>query len=140
MKVCDVSGATSPSYKTTRATRIVHVQPESVRTRPAIVNLLRPVEIKTITQPRVLDTWHQANDVISAASSSPYKFFWPFSVICLILFLFKFCLTLSPSNSTKKKPIRSEILILKCSCPLTDWHAFACENITVRSGAEERRF
>ena len=57
--VCDVSGATSLSRKVTQAIRKVHDQPESVRTRPAVVNLLRAVEFKTIPQPRILDAWHQ---------------------------------------------------------------------------------
>ena len=47
--VCDVSGATSPSCEVTRAIRNVHDQPESVRTRPATVNLLRQVNgVKTV--------------------------------------------------------------------------------------------
>ena len=41
-------GATSPSCKVTRAIRNVHDQPESVRSRPAVVNPLRLVEFKTI--------------------------------------------------------------------------------------------
>ena len=57
--VCDVSGATSPSCKVTRANWNVHDQPESFRTRPAAVNLIRLVEFKTIPQPRMLDAWHQ---------------------------------------------------------------------------------
>ena len=57
--VCDVSGATLQSCKVTPAIQSVHDQPKSVRTRPAVVNLLRPVELKIIPQPRILDAWHQ---------------------------------------------------------------------------------
>ena len=77
--VCDVSGATRPSSTVTRAIRNVHGQPGSLRRRPAVVNLLRPDEIKTfpsfIPKPRILDIW----DVIPAASSSPETpgHFWP---------------------------------------------------------------
>ena len=53
------SGATSQSCKVTQAIRNVHDQPESHRTWPAMVNLLRPVEFNTIPQPQILDAWHQ---------------------------------------------------------------------------------
>ena len=57
--VCDVSGATSPSCKVTRAIRNVHDQPESFQRRPAVVNPLCPIEFMTILQPQILDAWYQ---------------------------------------------------------------------------------
>ena len=56
---CEHCDATSHSCKVTWAIRYVHVQPESVRTQPAVVNLLRPVEFETILQRRIFDAWHQ---------------------------------------------------------------------------------
>ena len=56
---CDISGATSHSCEVTRAIQNVHDQPELLRRRPALVNLLRPVEFKTIPQPQILDAWYQ---------------------------------------------------------------------------------
>ena len=50
--VCDVSGATLQSCMVTRAIRNVHDQTESIRTRPAVANLLHPVEFKTIPHPQ----------------------------------------------------------------------------------------
>ena len=57
--VCDVSGATLPSCKVTRAIRNVHDERESIRLRPAVENLIRLVEFKTIPQSQILDAWHQ---------------------------------------------------------------------------------
>ena len=59
---CDVSGATSCSWRSwavTRAIWNVHDQPGLIRTRPAVENLLRPVEFKTIPQPGILNICHQ---------------------------------------------------------------------------------
>ena len=56
---CDISGATSQSCMVTWAIRNVHDKPESFRTWPAVVSVLRPVEFKIIPQPRILDAWHQ---------------------------------------------------------------------------------
>ena len=64
----DVSGATSPSCTVTQAIRNVHDQPESINARPAVENLLRPVEFKTILQPRILDNWHQLSAWILSLS------------------------------------------------------------------------
>ena len=57
--ICDVSGAASPRCKVKQAIRNVRDRPETLRRRPAGVNLLRPVEFKTIPQPRILDAWHR---------------------------------------------------------------------------------
>ena len=54
-----LSGATSQTCIVTSAIRNVHDQPKSFRTRPAVVNLLHPVEFKTISQPRIIDAWRQ---------------------------------------------------------------------------------
>ena len=86
-----MAGATSQSCKVTRMIRNVHDQSESFRTRPAAVveNVLHPVEFKTISQPRILDAWH--NDAIPAASLSPEIFghfrlsVWPSRVPVRIL-------------------------------------------------------
>ena len=56
--VCDVSGTTSPSCKVTRPVRNVHDQLKSIRRRPAVENLQRPVEFQTIPQPWILFAWH----------------------------------------------------------------------------------
>ena len=66
------SGATSQSCKVTGAIRNVHDHLESVRTRPAVVNVLRPVEFKLIPQPWILNTWH--HDAIPAASLVTWDF------------------------------------------------------------------
>ena len=58
LSFCGVSGATSQSCKVTQAIRNVHDQPESLRRRPAVVNLLGPVEL-TIPQSQFLGAWHQ---------------------------------------------------------------------------------
>ena len=86
-ELCGTSGATLQSCKDTWAIWNVHDQPESLHTRPAVENVLRQVDFKTIPQPRILDAWH--HDAIPAASSSPGNF-WPFSVTCLTVFLFEF--------------------------------------------------
>ena len=62
VSVCDVNGATSPSCTVTRAIQTVHDQLESVCMRPAVENLLRPVGFKTISQPQILDAWHQGHN------------------------------------------------------------------------------
>ena len=46
VRVCHFSGATLPSCTVTRAIRNVHDQLESLRGRPAVVNLLHPVELR----------------------------------------------------------------------------------------------
>ena len=64
--VCDVSGVTSSSWRSctvTRAIRNVHDQPGLSRTRPAVENLLRPVEFKTIPQLRILNIRHQWRNI-----------------------------------------------------------------------------
>ena len=48
---CGVSDATLPSCMVRQVIRNVHDQPESIRKRPAVENLIRSVEFKTIPQP-----------------------------------------------------------------------------------------
>ena len=57
--VTSVVPRTSPSCTIMRAIQNAHDQPGSVRRWPAVGNLIRPVKLKTILQPRVLDAWHQ---------------------------------------------------------------------------------
>ena len=44
--------------------------------------------------------------------------FWPFSAVCLTVFLFKLWPRTFTLELYEKKPTRSEIMILDCSCPL----------------------
>ena len=96
---CDVGGAISQSCKVMRAIRKVHDQLESLHTWPAVLNLLRSVEFKTIPQSQILDAWNQCRN--TSRISSP-EMLWPFPAVCLMVLLFKFWPRLSPSNSTKK--------------------------------------
>ena len=102
------NGATLQSCKVARAIRNVHDKPESFRARPAIVNVLRLVEFKTIPQPWILDAWHL--DAIPAASSP--EIFWPFLAVCLKVFLFEFWPRTSTIELSEKKPARSELWFL----------------------------
>ena len=61
------SNATSQSWKVTCTTQIVRAQLESFRTLPAVVNVLRLVEFKTIPQSPFLAAFH--HDATPAASS-----------------------------------------------------------------------
>ena len=85
VSACGVSGATSQSCKVTQAILNVHDQPESLRRRPAIVNTLRPVKFKTISKPWILDAWHQWRSTGHVVTRD----FWPFSAVCLTVFLFE---------------------------------------------------
>ena len=109
--VCDISGATSPSYKVMWAVRNVHVQPAwpwSVRRWPAVVNLLRLVEFKTIPQPRIYDAWHQWCNTGRVFVTLD---FWPFSTVCLTVFLSEFWPRIFTIELHEKSPTRSEIMI-----------------------------
>ena len=108
-------GATSPSCKVMCAIRNVPDQPESVRTWPSIVNLLRLVEFKTIPQPRILDAWHQW-------CNTGYVVNQEFLAIFVRLFdrvLVRILTSDVHHRTLRKKPTRSEIMILECSFPLT---------------------
>ena len=84
-RICDVSGATSPSYTTTWAIRNVHGKLESIGGPPAVQTLIRPVEFKTIPLPLILDAWRlwcKTGHIVLTQD------FLPFSDACLTVFLF----------------------------------------------------
>ena len=66
---------------------LVHDQPELIRTRLVVVNLVRPLKFKTSRRLEFLMSG--TSDVTPAMSSSP-KTFWRFSAVCLTDFLFEF--------------------------------------------------
>ena len=85
--------------KMARAIPNVHDQPESFRYRwPTVMNLIRPVKFKTVSQPRILDAWHKWRDTGRIFVTQNFR---PFSAVCLTVFVFEFWP--SPLNSTKKK-------------------------------------
>ena len=78
-----------------------------------VVNLLRPVEFKTIPQPLSLDAWHQWRNTSHIAVTRDLV---AVLAVCLTTILFEFW----PQTFTvelKTRPARSEIMILKYSFP-----------------------
>ena len=67
--ICYVSGATSPSWKVTLAMRNVHDQPESLRRRPTVVNLIRRSNSRPFYSHKFLTP--DNSDVAPAVSLSP---------------------------------------------------------------------
>ena len=94
-------GATSQSCKVTRAIRNVSDQPKPVRTRPAVENVLRPVEFKTIPQPRILDAWSTMTQYRPRGHHP--RFFGCFRPSIWPCSCSNFDLGLSQLNSSKKK-------------------------------------
>ena len=98
--VCCVSGATSKSCKVTRAIRNVHGQAESVRRRPAVVNVLRRSNSRPF---RSLEFLTPGTSGVTLVTSSSPEISWPFLATCVWpCSCLNFDLGLQPSNSTKK--------------------------------------
>ena len=100
LSLCDISGATLQSCNVAGVIQDVRDQPESIRARSAVVNLLCPVEFIAIPQPRILDAWQQWPNVGCVWVTQDLAIFgclpvWPCSY-------WNFDLGPSPSNSTKK--------------------------------------
>ena len=115
--ICEVSGAASPLCNVTGVIRNVHDRPDSVRTRPAIVTLLHPVDFKSIPQPWTLDAWHQWRNTARVVAPPTPESFWPFGRLldCIPVQT----LTSDLHHQTlRKKAYKIWDYDLDCSCPL----------------------
>ena len=113
--VCqDVGGATSLSCKVMQAIWNVHDQPESLHSQPAHIKPDAPGRFQDHST--ALNLTFGTSDVITAVSSS-HEIFWPFSAICLTVFLFEFWPRTFTIELYEKKSERSESMVLECSCP-----------------------
>ena len=102
--------------KGTRAIQNVHDQPEPLRRLPATVNQLCPVEFMTISQPQILDAWHQWRNTGRVFVTRDFLGIFGRLFDCVPVR--NLISDLHHQTQRKNNPTRSEIMILECSFPL----------------------